>query len=83
MRCSHKRNEFLSMRRRGGRKMVSFTVPKKPKCAIQHKLDKLRRIIPGGQKMDVETLFRLTIQQILMLQLKVNVLQRLSELYGV
>nr|DAD27570.1 TPA_asm: hypothetical protein HUJ06_029038 [Nelumbo nucifera] len=80
---SSSRNGFSSVNRKN-RRMASSVARKKPESVevlIQRKFNRLRRMIPGEDRNDVETLFRETANYILFLELKVVILKRL--LYGV
>ena len=67
-------------------KMIHSTVKTKQKLirsSTQRKIDKLRKIIPGCEEVDVETLFQKTMEEILELKMQVDILKRLSKLHGV
>nr|DAD45564.1 TPA_asm: hypothetical protein HUJ06_003794 [Nelumbo nucifera] len=48
---------------------------------VERKLDILRELIPGGQQMDIETLFGQTANYILLLREYVSILTYLIELH--
>lgn len=51
--------------------------------SVQRNLHNLRRIIPGCEQVDIETLFLKSIEQIVKLKLQVYVLRNLANYYGI
>lgn len=65
--------------------MFRSTVKKKQKLvrsSTQRKLDKLRKIIPGCEEVDIETLFQKTLEEILELEMQVDMLKTILKLHG-
>lgn len=82
-----RRASLLFMNKRNKKtKMGSLGVRKKVKLvnfSVQRNLSTLRRIIPGCDRADVDTLIMKSIEQILKLQLQVSVLKSLSNYFGI
>ncbi|KAJ0965718.1 hypothetical protein J5N97_026856 [Dioscorea zingiberensis] len=77
-----RRRPVSSVRRRL-RRMVSLREKKCNTGLVLKKLKKLKKIIPGCGDSGVETLLCRTAEYIFILEMQVNVLKSLSDLYGV
>lgn len=73
----NKKNKKMEMGGLRVRKKVKFV-----NFSVQRNLSTLRRIIPGCEQVDVDTLILKSIEQILKLQLQVSVLKSLSNYFG-
>lgn len=62
--------------------MVSLREHKCNKSLVMKKIKKLMKIIPGCGGSGVDTLLRRTAEYILVLEMQVNVLKNLSNIYG-
>lgn len=82
-----RRASLLIMNKRNKKtKVGSLGVRKKVKLvnfSVQRNLSTLRRIIPGCDRADVDTLILKSIEQMLKLQLQVSVLKSLSNYFGI
>ncbi|XVE63441.1 hypothetical protein DITRI_Ditri07aG0021000 [Diplodiscus trichospermus] len=78
---------FLSMNRRSQRTRMSRLVLRKRvkfvRFSVHRNLCTLRRIVPGCEEADLETLFQRSIEHIIKLKSLVCVLRSLANSYGV
>ncbi|XWS73169.1 hypothetical protein CRYUN_Cryun02cG0102700 [Craigia yunnanensis] len=78
---------FLSMNQRSRRtrmcRLVSRKKVKLVKFSVHRNLSTLRRIVPGCEEADLETLFQRSIEHIIKLKSLVYVLRSLANSYGV
>ncbi|EEF41446.1 transcription factor PAR2 [Ricinus communis] len=72
------RRTTMGRRRRRRRRRGAATATT---TSIQMRVKKLQRLIPGGEELQPDRLFLRTADYILHLELQVNVLQALSEIY--
>nr|DAD45557.1 TPA_asm: hypothetical protein HUJ06_003787 [Nelumbo nucifera] len=79
--CSYRRKRWLCKERRR-RVMVLPMSRKTIRSPIERKLKKLESIVPGCKELDVDALFRETLNYILVLEFQVSVLTSLHNLYG-
>ena len=62
--------------------MIYSRVKRKQKLvrsSIQRRIDKLRKIIPGYEEVDIDTLFLRTVKEILELEVQVDILRRVLD----
>ncbi|KAF5205255.1 hypothetical protein FRX31_005158 [Thalictrum thalictroides] len=78
----------MKMRRKGLQMRRKISLKKQRKtteCLMQRKIEKLQRIVPECNKMDIEieTVFQKTATYIFFLECQVNVLKNLCDLYEI
>nr|DAD45566.1 TPA_asm: hypothetical protein HUJ06_003796 [Nelumbo nucifera] len=62
--------------------MPSRRFRRKRQCITKQKFMELRKIIAVSEQMEEETLLQVTMEKILVLELQVDVLKSLLEIYG-